>query len=58
MFYSGSRTQYNTLTGVLDGNTVYGVTDDFGRWVNLQIILKTLIRGTATVNPEVTGSSN
>ncbi|XP_065349910.1 peroxidase [Cloeon dipterum] len=27
----GSRTPYNTLTGVLDGNTVYGVTEHFTR---------------------------
>ncbi|KAK7864953.1 hypothetical protein R5R35_004937 [Gryllus longicercus] len=27
----GSRGQYNTLTGVLDGNTVYGVSEKFAR---------------------------
>ncbi|XP_077296660.1 peroxidase homolog [Arctopsyche grandis] len=27
----GSRNQFNTLTGVLDGNTVYGVTEKFSR---------------------------
>ncbi|XP_039276862.1 chorion peroxidase [Nilaparvata lugens] len=27
----GSKVPYNTLTGVIDGNTVYGVTDEFGR---------------------------
>lgn len=27
----GSRIPFNTLTGVLDGNTVYGVTEKFAR---------------------------
>lgn len=27
----GSRVPFNTLTGVLDGNTVYGVTEKFAR---------------------------
>ncbi|XP_075228376.1 peroxidase homolog [Lycorma delicatula] len=27
----GSRTPFNTLTGVIDANTVYGVTEEFGR---------------------------
>ncbi|KAG8258755.1 peroxidase activity protein [Homalodisca vitripennis] len=27
----GSKVPYNTLTGVIDGNTVYGVNDAFGR---------------------------
>ncbi|XP_050308302.1 peroxidase [Anthonomus grandis grandis] len=27
----GSKVPYNTLTGVLDGNTVYGVTEQFAR---------------------------
>ncbi|KAL0832005.1 hypothetical protein ABMA28_001504 [Loxostege sticticalis] len=27
----GSRVPFNTLTGVIDGNTVYGVTDKFAR---------------------------
>ncbi|CAG4982446.1 unnamed protein product [Parnassius apollo] len=27
----GSRNPFNTLTGVIDGNTVYGVTDKFSR---------------------------
>lgn len=29
--FAGSRIQFNTLTGVLDGNTVYGVTEKFAR---------------------------
>jgi hypothetical protein len=28
---SGSRAPFNTLTGVLDGNTVYGVSEKFAR---------------------------
>lgn len=28
----GSRIPYNTLTGVLDANTVYGVTEKFARY--------------------------
>lgn len=31
----GSRVPFNTLTGVIDGNTVYGVTEEFGRSVFL-----------------------
>lgn len=27
----GSRTQFNTLTGVIDGNTIYGVKEGFSR---------------------------
>lgn len=27
----GSRTQFNTLTGVIDGNTIYGVKEMFTR---------------------------
>uniref|UniRef100_A0A1B0F069 Uncharacterized protein n=1 Tax=Phlebotomus papatasi TaxID=29031 RepID=A0A1B0F069_PHLPP len=27
----GSRQQFNTLTGVIDGNTIYGVTEKFAR---------------------------
>jgi peroxidase len=27
----GSRSQYNTLTGVIDGNTIYGVSEHFSR---------------------------
>lgn len=27
----GSRVPFNTLTGVIDGNTIYGVTENFGR---------------------------
>ena len=29
---SGSRTPFNTLTGVIDANTVYGVTDTLARY--------------------------
>ena len=28
---AGSRVPFNTLTGVIDGNTVYGVSDKFAR---------------------------
>lgn len=28
---SGSRQQFNTLTGVIDANTVYGVKESFAR---------------------------
>lgn len=27
----GSRTQFNTLTGIIDGNTIYGVKETFTR---------------------------
>ncbi|XP_068083660.1 peroxidase [Anabrus simplex] len=41
----GSRSQYNTLTGVLDGNTVYGVTEKFARH------LRTGFGGLLRMNP-------
>lgn len=41
----GSRNQYNTLTGVIDGNTVYGVTEEFGRK------LRSGIGGALRMNP-------
>lgn len=36
----GSRTPFNTLTGVLDANTVYGVTEYFSRYNNFNLNLK------------------
>ncbi|CAH1381099.1 unnamed protein product [Tenebrio molitor] len=41
----GSRVPFNTLTGVLDGNTVYGVTEKFARK------LRTGIGGLLRMNP-------
>jgi len=31
LFVTGSRNQFNILTGILDGNTVYGVEENFAR---------------------------
>lgn len=39
---TGSRVPFNTLTGVIDANTVYGVTEEFTRY-GLQILLMTVI---------------
>nr|XP_018909743.1 PREDICTED: peroxidase-like [Bemisia tabaci] len=33
----GSRVPFNTLTGVIDGNTVYGVTEEFGRHLRMGV---------------------
>ncbi|KAF4516770.1 hypothetical protein B566_EDAN004609 [Ephemera danica] len=41
----GSRSQYNTLTGVLDANTVYGVSEHFAR------TLRTGYGGLLRMNP-------
>jgi len=34
LYYTlGSRVPFNTLTGVIDANTVYSVTEDYARYL-------------------------
>lgn len=38
-FVLGSRVAFNTLTGVIDANTVYGVRESFAKYVNVFTLL-------------------
>lgn len=35
MYYLGSRVAFNTLTGVIDANTVYSVSEEYNRYSHL-----------------------
>lgn len=39
----GSRVPFNLLTGVLDGNTVYGISEVFGRYNKIELMRKIMV---------------